>query len=143
MNEAQDAKEPNRWAPLALVAVIVAWLAWIFATSHFGDDYLPSQTFAGCYVSPNGDPIELDPSGSLQSRGSALGTFKVLAPVGGKHGPLIEVDQISVLTKGQNVYFARGRGGWFWPVTSDELQVTVYPPGTLVMFRKATASHCR
>jgi hypothetical protein len=143
MNAAEDAKKPNRWALLFVGAVIVVWVAWIFATSHFGDEYLPSQTFAGCYVSANGDPVELDPSGALQSRGSTLGAFKVLAPVGGKHGPLIQVDEISVLRKGQNVYFGRGREGWFWPVTGDELQVTVYPPGTLVTFRKTAASHCR
>src|SRR3954447_13631504 len=112
----------ERRAALLGGAIIVLWLAWILGASRFGPDYLPPGPFVGCYVSANGDALALDPSGMLRSRGSVVGTFKVLAPVGGKHGPLIRVDGVSVRTDGANVYFERGRSGYFWPVSGEALQ---------------------
>jgi hypothetical protein len=138
----EEQEKPKRRALLLVGTVIALWFAWILATSHFGADYVPSQTFAGCYVSPNGDALELNPSGVLRSRGSSVGTFKVLAPVGGKHGPLISVDGVSVGTKGANVVFDRGRDGYFWPVSAEALQIIV-PPDSSVRFQKVSATHCR
>jgi hypothetical protein len=137
----EEQEKPRAWPSILVGAFISLWLAWIVVTSRFGPDYLPSRTFAGCYVSPNGDRLELRPSGALLSQGSAVGTFKVLAPVGGKHGPLISVDGVSVRTKGSNVHFDRGRDGYFWPVSTDGLQV-IFPPDNLVRFQKVSTTRC-
>lgn len=138
-----EPEKPGRWMYLLATGVIVGALVWLIATSHFHDDLLPNGSFAGCYISSAGDPLELDPSGALLSRGAKVGTFKVIAPVGGKHGPLISVDQTHVRMTGSNVYFERGQSGYFWPVTQTELQVSVYPPGELITFQKANLLRCR
>ena len=134
-------KKPTVWAWLLVGALFAMWLAWILATSHFHEDYLPRQTYVGCYVSANGDSLELESSGSVRSHGSAVATFKVDAPVGGKHGPLIDLDGVSVLMNGANVYFEHGHDGYYWPVSDVGLQV-VFPPDHSVFFKKAKASYC-
>lgn len=131
----------QRWGWLPLGALVVLLFAASIAVYHSKPDYLPRQKFAGCYVSGNGDPLELDPSGSLRSRGSAVGRFNVDAPVGGKHGPLIDIDGVSVRMRGANVYFERGREGYSWDVSKDGLQV-VFPPDHSVVFKRAAASYC-
>jgi len=137
----EQQEKPKAWAVLLVGAFIALWLAWMVATSRFGPAYLPSRIFAGCYVSSNGDLLELRPSGALLSHGSAVGTFKVLSPVGGKHGPLISVDGVSVGTEGAHVHFDHGRDGYFWPVSTDALQV-IFPPDNSVRFQKVSTTRC-
>lgn len=132
----------RRWMSLLFILVIVAVLVWVFATSHFSPEYLPARTFAGCYLSPNGDPILLGTSGTLRSRGLTTGKFEVHAPVGGKHGPLVEAEGLSVAFEGDHVIFKPGTGGFFWAVNERTLRVVFAPNGD-VRFTRAPVTSCQ
>lgn len=125
-------------APYALVA---AFFAAVLATSHRQTEYLPAQDFAGCYMADNAEPLMLLPDGSIHAAGKRAGSYKVLAPVGGKHGPQIEATGIDVSFRNGRVTFTPGSGGFFWNVTDSDLTV-VFAPDGLVRFAKSLNSPC-
>ena len=133
---------PVRARTIAYGAIVAAFFAAVLVTSHRQADYLAAQDFAGCYVSANSAPLLLSPSGSLRSRHLQVGTFKVLAPVPGKHGPLVEADALNVIRRDGQVIFLPGSGGFLWPVTARSLRVTFAPDGELELARRSDAA-CR
>jgi hypothetical protein len=120
----------------------VITLALCLAASCSSNPYLPPSSFAGCYTANNAQRLLLAPDGSLYADGKKAGTYKVVAPVGGKHGALIEATGLNVSSRNSRVTFAPGSGGFFWDVTDKYLTV-VFAPDDMVQFAKASDAACR
>lgn len=101
--------------------------------------YLPKGSYAGCFLAPGGQRLRLSPNGSIVADGQPMGQYKVIAPVGGKHGPLVEATGLNVRSYNGNVDFVRGSGGFFWKVSNQGLEVMYGPDGDVYFVRSLDA----
>ena len=83
--------------PLAFIAVALAaifvliYLFVVLSTAEKTNPFVDRWPFAGCYFAKGADPIALRPDGRVMVGSSVVGTYDIRAPVGGKHGHLLEL----------------------------------------------------
>lgn len=131
----------QRCLTLAPAVVVIGLFAAVYATSNRESRYGPLTQFVGCY-SNGRDRLLLLPSGRLRINGTAAGSYKILKPVGGKHGYLVEADGLK-LTGGRGVPVAAmpGRDGFFWPISSEAIDV-LFAPDIELSLEKARSLSC-
>ncbi|RST31580.1 hypothetical protein HMF7854_12600 [Sphingomonas ginkgonis] len=130
----------DRFFSILYLAGIAAVAALFVANTHIGEHYVPPQPFAGCYETDGISPLELTPSGILRSAQTDVGRFKVVAPVGGKHGTLIEATAVDVVERRGRAFFVKGAGGFLWPINGATLNVTYAPDGQMQLARRPMAA---
>lgn len=119
-------------------AVVVLLVAAILLTSRWQarDRYFARESFAGCYRDSAGSFLELGSTGIIHSVGKRVGTYKIVSPVGGKHGYLVEVSNLQLQLQDDNLVAQPGSGGFLWPISPQgELTVT-FAPDTKRSFHK-------
>ena len=119
-----------------------ATAALVLISSCSGHPYLPAGSFAGCYVAQDAQRLQLSPDGLISADGEPVGKYRVLAPVGGKHGPLVEAEGLNIAFRNGRVIFVRGSGGFLWMVSDKDLNVVFAPDGD-VQFAKGPDAACR
>ena len=120
---------------------ILVGTALLAITSCNSAPNLPAGAFAGCYKSQDAQRLLLSVDGSIYANGTRVGNYKVVAPVGGKHGPLIEATGLNVVSQKGSVTFLPGSGGFLWPVTDRFLSV-VAGPDIGEQFTKGRDAYC-
>ena len=115
--------------------------AFFILSSCNSTPYLPDGSFAGCYLADGAQSLRLAPNGVIFADGSQVGRYKVLAPVDGKHGPLVEATGLNVRSADGRVEFVPGTGGFLWAVTDNGLNVLFAPDGE-VQFAKSPVAGC-
>jgi hypothetical protein len=125
-------------APMALIAVV---FIVIVATSNHSSPYVRISPFVGCYVSADRDRLALADDGHIRFNGVVAGSYRVLAPVGGKHGYLVQAEGLELRRSGNAVVATAGRGGFFWPIDSQSIQV-IFAPSSAIELRKSAAGNC-
>ena len=129
----------SRLISLALVAVIAVLFIAVFATRNRESRYTPIRFFAGCY-SNGADRLVLGRGGEITINGRAAGSYKIVSPVGGKHGFLAEANGLSLTGgNGSPMVAAQGAGGFFWPISDDAITIT-FAPATAMTLRKIRPS---
>ncbi|HET7281861.1 MAG TPA: hypothetical protein VFI67_06025 [Sphingomicrobium sp.] len=123
------------------MALIAAVFIAIVVTSNRSSPYVRISQFAGCYVSADGDKLVLSGDGHIHFNGVAAGSYRVLAPVGGKHGYLVEAEGLELRLSGNAVVTSAGRGGFYWPIDSQTIQV-LFAPSREIEMRKTAAGDC-
>ena len=105
--------------------VIVGFFAIILATSNWGSPYTAPEPFLGCYSDQNGNRLQLSRGGNFAINGSSVGSYKILAPVGGKHGYLVETDGLRLSRIGDSIRATPGRHGYgyLWAIDQQSLRV--------------------
>jgi hypothetical protein len=139
MTRANSISRLSLFALPALVAVAIFVI--LFSARWTGSErYSPPNEFVGCYADGWGNSLELSPTGRIMSENKTVGTYRIVAPVGGKHGYLVQANSINIRTIGQKLVSESGTGGFLWPVTkTGELHV-IFAPDTEDTLRKRT--HC-
>ena len=124
--------------------LVQAAVALVLLTSCNRKPYLPEGSFAGCYLAHGAQRLRLSPDGVIFADGEKVGTYKTLAPVDGKHGPLVEASGLAVTSHNGEVLFKRGStaDGYFWSVTGNGLNV-VFEPDNEIKLAKAPDIACR
>ena len=125
------------FAPFAVIGA--AFIA-IFAISNRSSPYAAPQPFVGCYESPAGDKLQFSTDGQIIMNSSAAGSYRILAPVGGKHGYLVEAQGLDLSQSGNSVVARAGHGGFYWPIDGQTLHI-IFAPSSQVQFQKA-AKEC-
>lgn len=123
----------------ALIATIAGLFIAAIATHNHTSPYAAIGPFAGCY-SNGADRLMLSPVGEIVTNGTAAGSYKIVSPVGGKHGFLVEANGLNL--KGGNgtpLGATRGTGGFFWPISQRALKIT-FAPRTEMALRKILPS---
>jgi hypothetical protein len=127
-------------APLVIAAGL---LIAVFATSNRGSPYADSRPFVGCYQSSDGNKLRLSENGHIVVNGVAAGSYRVLAPVGGKHGYLVEAEglELELNEVGHLIAAQSGHGGFFWDTDGKSLRV-IFAPSSEIAFQRAPGGNC-
>ena len=126
-----------------LLFVVVAALVTLFlaakSTSNREGPYAPTAFFAGCY-SNGADRLVLGRGGEIVINGRPAGSYKIVRPVGGKHGFLAEANGLN-LTGGNGAPLGavQGNGGFLWPISHDAINIT-FAPATVITLRRILPS---
>jgi hypothetical protein len=123
------------------MAVITSLFIAVLATRDRQSPYVPNGSFAGCYR--NGmDRLVLGTGGDIKINGSAAGSYKIVKPVGGKHGFLVEADKLRLTGgRGTPVRAEQGDGGFLWPIHGETFDI-VFAPGAAMTLRKTKTPTC-
>jgi hypothetical protein len=130
----------NRYGVLV---VIIVFFAIVLITSRWNPAARQSDSrqFEGCYVGPEISGLRLGPSGQLLNDGKRVGSYRLIAPVGGKHGYLVEASGVNIKRQEAGIVMAPGDGGFLWPIApSGELHVTFAPDGDYELHRQPKCS---
>jgi hypothetical protein len=119
-------RNPLAFMVVAVVAMsVLAYLFVEFSTAERANPFVERQPFAGCYFAKRADPIELRLDGRVMVGSSVVGTYDIRAPVGGKHGHLLELS-------GTGFALVQGR-----PTLSSESQLQrldIEPSGVISVY---------
>lgn len=120
----------------SLLMVLLA--ATVLSTSRWGSDkrYTTPGLFAGYYRDDAGSCLELQATGLLKFSGRAAGNYRVIAPVGGKHGYLVEASNLKLRLEENRVVAISGTGGFLWPISKGGRMTVIFTPGTQRELRK-------
>lgn len=126
---------------LTALAAVIGLAVMAYATRNRGGRYAPIAPFVGCY-SNGRNHLLLLPNGHLQLNGGAAGTYKIIKPVGGKHGYLVEAEGLH-LSGGQQkpIRATIGHAGYFWPL-SDQMIELIFESDVVQDLSKAKAPSC-
>jgi hypothetical protein len=81
-------------------------------------------------------------NGGLDINGTAAGAYRIVKPVGGKHGYLVEASGLTLAGgNGALVGAAQGTGGFLWAINDDTLDIT-FAPDVVMTLRKMPPSLC-
>lgn len=122
-----------------LVPSVVALLAIaVLLTSRWqsNDRYAASDSFTGCYRDGVGSIFELGGSGILRSGGAPVGKYRIVLPVGGKHGYLVEASNLNLTLDRDRIVARSGSGGFLWPISEQGEMIVTFAPETQRAFRR-------
>jgi len=128
------------WPTSAIIFLIMCLISTVLATSRCNSSsrFADPSAFLGCYASMSGDQLQLTPQGKMIINGAAVGTYRIISPVGGKHGYLIEVEGLNLELQGGKVVAKSGDGGFQWKI-SDDLSINmIFAPSYRVIFQRIT-----
>ena len=90
----------------------------------------------GCYSNDH-NRLLLLPDSHLRVNGSAAGSYKIVEPVGGKHGYLVEAEGLHLTGgRGKRVTATPGDGGFLWPINDKTLDI-LFAPDVALRLTKA------
>lgn len=130
----------SRYGVLILIGVL---FGIVLVTSRWNSAARKSDPhqFEGCYVGLGIPALRLAPSGQLINSRGRVGSYHIVAPVGGKHGYLVETSGLNIKSQKASVTIMPGEGGFLWPITpSGELTVTFAPDGEYQLHRQPSCS---
>jgi len=126
---------------LGLAVMVIGLFAAVYATRNRESQYAPVSPFVGCY-SNGRDQVRLLATSRLWINGAEAGSYKIVKPVGGKHGYLVEAEGLR-LTGGREkpIGAMTGDSGYFWPI-SDRMIELIFEPDVVLDLTKATSPFC-
>lgn len=129
---------------LAIPVAILVLVAAILVTSRLNSPsrYFSGDTFAGCYSDGFSNQIRLSKEKEILADGRPVGHYRIVSPVGGKHGYLVETTDIKVLKLPDGrITIQSGSGGFLWPISENgNLQMLFAPDGNVSMHRDKNCS---
>jgi hypothetical protein len=131
----------SRWLPLVPIIVVAALFVSVFATSNRQTRYAPIGSFDGCYADRS-DRLLLRADGGIEVNGTAAGSYRIVKPVGGKHGYLVEAKGLKLSSgRGAMMRSTKGTGGFHWRINDEAIDVTFAPDVTATL-KKVALSSC-
>ncbi len=130
----------SRLVSWALIAVIVGLFIVVIETRNRQPIYASIEPFVGCY-SDGANRLLLEANGRLAINGTAAGSSRIVKPVGGKHGYLVEVSGLTLASgRGGLVIATGGTGGFLWPINDRAINLTFAPNAAIALKRTASSS---
>jgi hypothetical protein len=126
-----------------IILVVIALFGIVLITSRWNSAAKTSDPsrFEGCYAGPGISVLRLAPSGQLLNGGERVGSYRIVAPVGGKHGYLVEATGLNIRRLSSGVVMTPGDGGFLWPIApSGMLKITFAPDGEYELHRQPACS---
>jgi len=107
-----------RGAYIMFMALMFGLCVWMFIRPVQPVPAVPLSQYAGCYQW-NDAGIELTTGGKVMTADGQW-SYRIIPASAGKHGDLIEIDNVRVLSKGATLKFERWRHGKRIPVISGK-----------------------
>lgn len=130
----------SRFTSWALITLVVGLLIVVIETRNRRPIYASIKPFAGCY-SDGANRLLLEANGKLSINGTAADLSRIVKPVGGKHGYLMEVSGLTLASgRGDLVVATGGSGSFLWPINDRAINLTFAPDAEIVLKRAASIS---
>jgi hypothetical protein len=123
----------------AAISIVALFLIVILVRSNWNtsDRFVPNAKFIGCYNDAAGNKIDLSPDGRFQLNGVHVGEYEIDAPVGGKHGYLLDTSGFDVAIHSGQLSTKPSSDGFLWPISRDGEISVIFAPDHKLTFRKS------
>lgn len=142
-----DMDEPV-WLPWALLQatfpliVIFGMLQVLLHLPVSPPSRAPIGPFAGCYTDGRSS-IALGADGILRDGDKKIGTFYIHEAVGGKHGPLVQADNVVAMYVDGMIEFRRGINNYYWSIDRKGNMSILFADVGYRDLKKTVSGSCR